>query len=98
MKTTLPLFLLLHAAFLLSAQSTTVRVYEIFQEKCQTVTARPLPAAGLDLEGAGATLEAKALDVRGNLFNITPPTPMRPLRGTSIFTPGGPIGVSSSEK
>lgn len=90
MKTTFPLLLLLHGAFLLSAQSTTVRVYEIFQEKCQSCHSQAAPAAGLDLEGAGATLEARALDVRGNLFNITPSNSYAASQGYKHIYPGRP--------
>ena len=53
-------------------QSTSLEVYEIFQSKCASCHNNENPRAGLDLEGTGNTLIAKALSVYDNLVGVTP--------------------------
>ena len=90
MKTILPLLLLLHSAFLLSAQSTAMRVYEILQENCVSCHNQADPEASLDLEGDGATIQAKALDVYNNLVNVTPANAYAAGQGQKYIYPGRP--------
>ena len=56
----------------LFAQSTTIEVYNIMQTKCAGCHSNSNPEAGLDLEGEGTTVAARALDVYSKIANITP--------------------------
>ena len=56
----------------LFAQSTNIEVYNIMQTKCAGCHSNANPQSGLDLEGEGATVEERALDVYAKIANITP--------------------------
>ncbi|MFT5802947.1 MAG: hypothetical protein ACI956_002771, partial [Nonlabens sp.] len=56
----------------LEAQSTGLKVYQVFQEKCATCHDNASPQSGLDLEGAGATEAARYADVYNNIVDATP--------------------------
>ncbi|MCB0644190.1 MAG: T9SS type A sorting domain-containing protein [Phaeodactylibacter sp.] len=75
---------------LLHAQDTGMRVYEIFQNNCITCHNNADPTAGLDLEGSGATIEEKALEVYGNIFNVTPANSYAAGQGYKYIAPGRP--------
>ena len=68
------LILLLSAFFIFqNAQAQlSLEVYNIFQDKCVSCHNNATPEAGLDLEGTGANLTAKMLDVYGNVVGKTP--------------------------
>jgi len=65
-------FLSLAFFSLLEAQSTGLKVYQIFQEKCVACHDNASPQSGLDLEGAGATEAARYADVYNNIVDATP--------------------------
>lgn len=67
------LTLLLSSLFtLLQAQSTGLKVYQIFQEKCVTCHSNASPQSGLNLEGSGATVNQRYADVYNNIVGVTP--------------------------
>ena len=66
------ILVLCFAGYSLMAQSTNLRVFEIFQEKCISCHGHNAPQSDLDLQGAGINAEAQALDVYGNIVNVTP--------------------------
>ena len=68
----LKLLLLLLSVQFLNAQSTALRVYEIFQEKCVSCHGNTNPQAGLDLEGTGPNVATRFADVYDNLVGQTP--------------------------
>ncbi|MEM1218541.1 MAG: T9SS type A sorting domain-containing protein [Bacteroidota bacterium] len=72
------------------AQSTGERVYQIFQTNCVSCHSASDPAAGLDLEGVGATAEAQALDVYTKIFEVTPNNSFAAAKGYEYITPGRP--------
>ncbi len=57
---------------IIQAQSTGLKVYQIFQEKCVACHDNASPQSGLDLEGAGATETARYADVYNNIVDATP--------------------------
>lgn len=57
---------------MLEAQSTGLKVYQIFQEKCVACHDNASPQSGLDLEGAGSTQAARYADVYNNIVGTTP--------------------------
>lgn len=77
----------LFASFSFS-QSTTQRVYQIFQEKCASCHSHVDPQSGLDLEGVGATMEARALDMYNNIVNIRPTNEASAQAGHQYIYPG----------
>lgn len=88
MKIFTSLMAMLFLSSALSAQSTTLRVYRIFQEKCVQCHDHDSPEAGLDLQGAGTTETARALQVRNHLFNVTPANPASAAKGHKYLYPG----------
>lgn len=74
----------------LNAQSTSLRVYEILQEKCASCHSNANPQNGLDLEGSGATISQRATDVANNIKNITPSNEHAAARGDRYIYPGRP--------
>ena len=74
----------------LSAQSTNIRVFEVFQEKCISCHNHNSPQSNLDLEGAGLTTEAQALDVYNNIVNVTPDNSYAAGKGYKYIYPGRP--------
>lgn len=72
----------------LQAQSTYARVYEIMQEKCVQCHNNADPEQGLDLEGAGATLQAKMLDVYNNVVGVLPANSNAANAGLEYIYPG----------
>ncbi|MEL6863145.1 MAG: T9SS type A sorting domain-containing protein [Bacteroidota bacterium] len=75
---------------LLQAQSTLGQVYNIFQAKCVSCHNHNAPEAGLDLEGAGSTAEAKIQSVYDNLFRVTPENDFAAGKGYVHIYPGRP--------
>ena len=67
-----PFIILLCFTYNLLAQSTNLRVFEIFQEKCISCHNHNAPQSNLDLEGAGITIEAQLADVYSNIVNVSP--------------------------
>ncbi len=63
---------LLSTTFCLSAQSSALEVYKIFEAKCISCHDHASPEAGMDLEGAGLTQSARAINVASMLLNATP--------------------------
>ncbi|MCG8330443.1 MAG: T9SS type A sorting domain-containing protein [Chitinophagales bacterium] len=88
MKLASTLLLLLATCSISVAQSTSLKVYQIFQDKCAQCHSNAQPQAGLDLEGQGATLEAKALHVYNNLVNATPANATAAAKGDKYIYPG----------
>jgi hypothetical protein len=76
----------------LPAQSATsvVEVYRIFQNKCQSCHGKTNPAGGLDLEGTGATEQAKAANVALKLVNVNPLNIYAKNAGQKRVYPGRP--------
>ena len=72
----------------LNAQSTALRVYQIFQDKCVQCHSNANPEAGLDLEGQGTTTNAKVLSVYNNLVNVTPANAAAAAKGDQYIYPG----------
>lgn len=85
-----PIFtLLLLLGFQLAfAQSTGLRVYQIFQDKCVQCHSNADPEAGLDLQGTGSSESARALQVRNNLYNVTPANAVAAAKGQKYIHPG----------
>lgn len=73
--------LLLLAPWQIWAQSTFSEVYTIFQNHCVSCHDNASPDAGLDLEGAGATLSAKQTIVYNNLVNVAPSNAVAAAKG-----------------
>ncbi|MFK7810710.1 MAG: hypothetical protein AB8F74_23075, partial [Saprospiraceae bacterium] len=71
MKKLITLSLLLVFSTFLLSQSTGMKVYQILQEKCATCHNNASPQTGLDLEGAGATIEQRYADVYNNIVDVT---------------------------
>ncbi len=83
--------------FLLIAQfaqaqtvSTGMKVYQIFQQKCVSCHKNSNPQAGLNLEGAGATVQAKAADVYAKIFQKNPTNPYALAKGYKQIYAGRP--------
>jgi len=70
------------------SQSTSLRVYEIFQENCVSCHSNANPRAGLNLEGNGSTLAAKALSVYNNLVGVTSGNNTAAAKGYQLIHPG----------
>ena len=66
------LFLFFVFTFQLSTAQLGIQIYDIFQNKCMTCHSHAEQLGGLDLEGTGATLTAKMIDVYGNVVGKTP--------------------------
>ncbi len=81
-------FLMNFMSFGLMAQSTSIRVFEIFQEKCISCHGHNAPQSGLDLEGAGINMEAQVLDVYNNIVNVTPDNSFAESKGYKYIYPG----------
>jgi len=79
---------LLFTSLTISAQSNGLKVYEILQEHCVTCHSNASPTAGLDLEGAGSTVDAKWAAVYDNLIGQTPQNTYAAGRGYDIIHPG----------
>ncbi len=82
------LFLLITNCFFLQAQSTTLAVYQIFQEKCAACHDNANPQSGLDLEGVGATELERALYVRNNIVGVTPDNDHAATQGYEYISKG----------
>ncbi len=78
------------AHHVLLAQSTNISVFEIFQEKCVNCHNHNAPQSGLDLQGAGITIEAQASDVFNNIVNVTPANSFAASKGYKYIYPGRP--------
>ena len=89
MKSIVPIFLFFLSTTLIGqTESTSLRVYQILQDKCASCHSNANPRAGLDLEGAGATLEAKANAVYRNVVGIAPKNSTARENGLSLIKPG----------
>lgn len=75
-------------AYSLQAQSTAVEVYNILQAKCATCHSNASPAAGLDLEGSGTTINAKIQSVYNNTYEVTPANNYAADKGYKYLYPG----------
>ena len=80
--------LFLALSYALQAQSTALRVYQIFQEKCVACHDNTSPQSGLDLEGSGLTIQARAQDVYNNIVGITPQNNFAESKGYQYIYPG----------
>ncbi len=89
-KTTLSILTLLFFTTFLQAQSTMVEVYNILQDNCASCHNNADPQNGLDLEGAGATVSARAQDVFSNISNVTPSNTFASSKGFKYIYPGRP--------
>lgn len=71
-------------------QSTTIKVYQLFQTKCATPNCHNNGSqiGGLDLEGTAITEAQRAIEVRNNIFNITPNNTTAQSAGHSYVYPG----------
>ncbi len=72
----------------IQAQSTALDVYAVLQNKCASCHSNADPAAGLDLEGSGSSLQAKALKVYQNVVNVTPSNTYAASKGYKHIYPG----------
>lgn len=84
-KFTLFLFL---APWQMVAQSTFSQVYTIFQNQCVSCHDHASPDAGLDLEGTGATPQAKQTVVYNNLVNVAPANAVSAAKGDKLVYKG----------
>ncbi|MCB0703786.1 MAG: T9SS type A sorting domain-containing protein [Saprospiraceae bacterium] len=82
--------LLLGIGTQLQAQTTYSRVYEIMQEKCVQCHNNADPEQGLDLEGAGATLDLRMQDVFSNIVDVVPANSYAASAGLNYIRPGRP--------
>ena len=88
-KIILPLaFLFL--AFQIYGQSLALQVYDIFQNKCMSCHSNATQQNGLDLEGQGATVGAKALNVYNNIVGKTPSNSFAASEGYQYIYKGRP--------
>ncbi len=69
-------------------QSTAIRVYEIFQEKCASCHSHSNPQAGLDLEGTGSSITAKAAHIYNNLVGVPAKNNTAAAKGYQLVHPG----------
>jgi hypothetical protein len=69
---------------------TSMEVYNILQAKCATCHNGNEAPAGLDLQGAGANDQARALDVFNNIFRQTPANSSAAAKGDFYIYPGRP--------
>lgn len=77
--------------FQLSAQQSTARiVYDIFQANCTSCHSNASPAGNLDLEGVGATLQAKIDTIRAMMYGATPTNSFAAGKGYKLIHPGDP--------
>lgn len=74
----------------LPAQSSALEVYKIFEAKCISCHDNASPEAGLDLEGAGATPELRAINVAAKLLNAAPANAYAQSKGYKRIYPGRP--------
>ena len=88
LKSSFNLMLCLLLSSFLSAQSTSMEVYNIFQTKCASCHSNADPDSGLDLEGSGATAEMRMLDVYNNIFNVNPNNAHAISKGYKFIYPG----------
>ncbi len=78
-------------AFLLNGQTPThLRVYQLFQQKCVSCHDHASPEAGLDLQGTGASENARALNVYSKIFQKTPANTYAAGKGYKYIYPGRP--------
>ena len=89
-RITIPFLLLTFSVGMIQAQSTLVEVYNILQQKCATCHSNANPQSGLDLEGTGASVNARAQDVFGNISNINPANNFANSKGYKYIYPGRP--------
>lgn len=72
------------------AQSTMVEVYNILQNKCASCHSNANPESGLDLEGSGASVAARAQNVFNNISNVSPANTFANTKGFKYIYPGRP--------
>lgn len=78
-------------SFHLAAQLPSVQeAYAVFQAKCISCHDHASPEGGLDLEGAGSTAYARAVNVAQNLANVNPLNPYALGQGLKRVYPGRP--------
>lgn len=83
--------LLFLVVFYLNAQTPThLRVYQLFQQKCVSCHDHASPEAGLDLQGTGATENARALNVYNKIYQKTPANAYAAGKGYQYIYPGRP--------
>ena len=75
-------------SLILFSQSTSLRVYDIFQSKCVNCHSNDNPRAGLDLEGIGSTKTARALSVYNNLVGKNAGNNTAAAKGYQLVHPG----------
>ena len=87
---TLTLAIFLSFSIGLTAQSTNLRVFDIFQEKCVSCHGHNAPQSNLDLQGAGINIDAQLADVYDNIVNVTPDNDFAEGKGYKYIYPGRP--------
>lgn len=87
--TTFSFFALLIGTTQAQFNHTSLKVYQIFQEKCASCHNNATPAAGLDLEGDPLATEAQRLEeVYDNLYRVTPNNTEAASKGYKYIYPG----------
>ena len=71
-------------------QSSLVEVYQVLQQNCMPCHSNSQKESGLDLEGAGATENLRALNVYAKLVGKAPVTASALARGEQLIYPGRP--------
>jgi hypothetical protein len=84
------LVFLMASAMALSAQTSLLEVYQIFQQRCASCHDNATPDGGLDLQGAGVNTSARALNVASKLVNINPTNSQAAASGQKRIYPGRP--------
>ena len=74
----------------LCAQTTALKVYQLFQQKCVSCHSNTAPQGGLDLEGTGASTALKASNVYTKIFQKTPVNAVAAAKGYKQIYAGRP--------
>lgn len=90
MKICLSLLFSLSLSAVFAQTASVVEVHRIFQNKCVSCHGGATPAAGLDLQGTGATELGRAQNVAGKLVNINPGNTYALSAGQKRVYPGRP--------
>lgn len=72
------------------SQSSYSDVYDIFQDKCMPCHSNATKTANLNLEGSGATVQAKMANVYAGLYKINPSNTAAVSAKNSLVYPGDP--------
>lgn len=88
LKSSISIIFCLLLSIVISAQSTAMEVYNIFQAKCASCHNNTNPQSGLDLEGVGATAQERLLDVYNKILNVNPNNAHAIAKGYKFVYPG----------